>query len=82
MDAALGTPLVSLLVRHQVSTNRRMQTDFPAYTPARGKVGNPEDPTIYQLGQLSALSVQAAEIETTTQKYPVLSQLLALTRKG
>ena len=50
--------------------------------PADVAVGNPEDPTIFNLTQISSLPVKASDIANATRKDPLLSKVLVYMRQG
>ena len=46
------------------------------------KVGNPEDPSVFNVSQIAILPIQAAEVAKATCADPVLGKLLICLRQG
>ena len=49
---------------------------------AETAVGNPEDTTVFNVKQIQALPISAADVATATRKDPVLSKVLVCLRQG
>ena len=50
--------------------------------PDTTAVGNPTDPTVFNLAQIAALPVDSTALVTATEADQVLSQVLKVLRKG
>ena len=78
--AMMGSVTVSLFILHQVLPHQGTFQRRRTFPPS--SFSSPEDPTMFNMRQISSLPVQALDIARATRSDPLQSKVLMFLRQG